>query len=275
MCLEEPWKNHPDSWISKFPRREADSHKYDYGHAVIFGAHAMTGATRLAAEACARIGAGVTSVLACRDSAVIYRATLPAHVIVEDLDDNASFDSGDERRKAFLIGPGAGKEYTGLREIIAKISALERPVVLDADGLNAVAETQSFGILNSAFILTPHEGEFTKLFPDVSGSREERARAAAVKSKCVVVLKGTGSLIAAPDGRIMLNTNAPPSLATAGTGDVLAGMITGLLAQGMPGFEAACAAVWIHGECARIVGPGLVASDLCGKIPQVLGELFS
>ena len=268
--MEEPYNNHPDFWISKFPRRETNSHKYDYGHAVIFGAHAMTGATRLAAEACARIGAGVTSVLASRDSALIYRATLPAHVIVEDLDENSYSISGNEHRNVFLIGPGAGKEYAALREIIAKVSALERPVVLDADGLNAVAEVQALEILNSAYILTPHEGEFKKLFPGISGSRQERTRADAIKSKSIVVLKGNGSLIAAPDGRIVLNANAPPSLATAGTGDVLAGMITGLLAQGMPGFEAACAAVWIHSECARIVGPGLVASDLCGKIPQAV-----
>jgi NAD(P)H-hydrate epimerase len=271
--LEKPYTNRPDFWISKFPRRKGDLHKYDYGHAVILGAHSMTGATRLAAEACARIGAGLTSVLASGEAAFIYRATLPPHIIVEDLRGDFADHMKDVRRNVFLIGPGAGKEYAALRGIIAAVSALDRKVVLDADGLNAVAETQSLEILNPGYVLTPHEGEFRKLFPDVSGSSLEQAHAAAIQSKCIVVLKGSGTVIAAPDGRVVLNISAPPSLATAGTGDVLAGMITGLVAQGMPGFEAACASVWIHGECARKAGPTLVASDLCGKMPQVIADM--
>jgi NAD(P)H-hydrate epimerase len=269
----EVLENNPYHWKGLFPQRTPSGHKYDYGHAVIFGARTLTGATRLASESCARIGAGLTTVLAKGEAAFIYRSSLPAHVMVEELENNLAINLRDTRRNAVLIGPGAGTAYAQIRETISTACNLDRKVVVDADGLNAVAETGAFNLLTRSCVLTPHEGEFKKLFPDIQGHKLERARKAAEKCGAVIVLKGSGTFIASPDGRAVVNNNAPPHLAIAGTGDVLAGMITGLLAQGMPEFEAACAAVWIHGECARLIGPGLVASDLQFTIPQVLRDL--
>jgi hydroxyethylthiazole kinase-like uncharacterized protein yjeF len=268
------FENHPDIWSRVFPMREADKHKYDFGHAVIFGAQSMTGATRLASESCARVGAGLTTVLAEGESSFIYRMTLPPHIIVEDREENIYRNLEDERRNAVLIGPGAGKDHAKLREIVTTVCELKRKTVLDADALNALAaEPKSMSLLHSSCVLTPHEGEFKKLFPDITGTKLEKAKEAARRARCVIVLKGSDTIIAAPDGRAAINTNGTPNLATAGTGDVLAGMIAGLLAQGMPEFEGACAAVWIHGECARRVGPGLVASDIQPKIAQIIRDL--
>ncbi|MEZ5813649.1 MAG: NAD(P)H-hydrate dehydratase [Alphaproteobacteria bacterium] len=246
-------ENQPDLWLERFTGKEADAHKYDYGHALIYGAPVLTGATRLAATACARIGAGLTSVLAKNGD--IYRAALPAHIMVRD--DTAWFDA---RVSVRLYGPG------GMAQGV-KIS-LNRPCVLDADALACMPEP-----LHENVVLSPHEGEFARAFPDITGSREAKAVCAAKRSGAVVVLKGRDTVIAHPDGRqVVVNRHASPYLASAGTGDVLAGLITGLLAQGMPTFEAACAAVWVHGDAALRCGPGLVASDLVERVPEVLQE---
>lgn len=247
-----PQNNNPDLWLKQLPQKEADAHKYDYGHALIYGAPELTGATRLVASACARIGAGLTSVLA--ENAEIYRACLPAHIMVR-----GDVIWSDRRVSARLYGPG------GIAKGV-KIS-LSRPCVLDADALLCMPEQ-----LNENVVLTPHEGEFEKIFPKIEGSREEKTLKAAQLSGAVVVLKGAETVIAHPDGRVVVNVHASPYLATAGTGDVLAGLITGLLAQNVPAFEAACAAVWIHGDAALRYGPGLVASDLIDLIPKVLQE---
>jgi len=208
----------------------------------------------------------------------------------------------DARHNAVLIGPGAGVAQSTARTV-ATILASPAAVVLDADALTsfAIPETEApvratgFGfVLRGAepeptgallfevirarpapVVLTPHDGEFKRLFADIAGSRLERARRAAEASGATVLLKGADTVIAAPDGRAAINNNAPPWLATAGAGDVLAGLVTGLLAQGMPTFEAACAAVWLHGECATLFGPGLIAEDLPEILPQVLKSLHA
>ena len=266
-------QNNPDLWRNLLPFKSHNTHKYDHGHALIYGAPELTGATRLAAEACSRIGAGLVTVLSTPETSVIYRETLAAHILVRD---DLTWD--DARVTARLYGSG------GLPCAVDFTRAL--PTVLDAEALfelpsplipapsgrgKASASEQGEG--NTAYVLTPHEGEFARAFPEIKGDRPDRARAAARQTGAVVILKGPETLIAAPDGQIIINTHASPHLATAGTGDVLAGMVTGLLAQKMDVFKACCAAVWIHGDCALKFGPGLVASDLPGLIPRVLQDL--
>jgi hydroxyethylthiazole kinase-like uncharacterized protein yjeF len=248
--------NHPDLWRSALKPPTQDTHKYDRGLALVYGAPDLTGATRLAASSCARIGAGLVTVLAPAEIADVYRIVLPAHIMVRD-----DLDWFDKRITARLYGPGGLAKGVRLR--------LDRPAVLDADALKTLPE-----ILNDRCVLTPHEGEFERAFPDLVGSRTEKALQAACKSGAIIVLKGAETVVAHPDGRIVLNTHASPYLATAGSGDVLAGMITGLLAQSVEPFEAACAAVWIHGDAARKFGAGLVASDLVDLIPAVLKEVL-
>lgn len=250
-------QNSPDLWISKLPRPVESDHKYKRGHAVIYGAPELTGATRLAAEACARVGAGLVSVLATPDVAAIYRASLPAHIMVRD-----DISWHDPRITARLYGPG------GLPCTVDYEDAV--PTILDASALRDLPAR-----LSGDFVLTPHEGEFSALFPDLGGEREENVRQAVKKSGATIILKGAQTIIAAPDGRMVVNDHASPYLATAGSGDVLAGMITGLVAAGMEGFDAACAATWIHGEAAIGFGPGLVASDLPVLIPSVLAGLLN
>ncbi len=247
--------NSPSLWKAQLPVKSPVSHKYSHGHALIYAAPALTGATRLAAEACARVGAGLVTVLAPAAVVATYRATLPAHIIARD-----DLEWQDKRVSAKLYGSG------GLACQPDFSSAL--PVILDADALAVLPDR-----LAPNFVLTPHAGEFARAFPDVQGSREEQVRLAACRCQAVVVLKGAQTLIAAPDGRLIINQHAAASLATAGSGDVLAGMITGLMAQGMPSVEAAAAAVWMHGDCALRFGRGLVASDLPGLIPAVLNDL--
>jgi NAD(P)H-hydrate repair Nnr-like enzyme with NAD(P)H-hydrate dehydratase domain len=247
--------NAPSLWLNEFPRRMADSHKYDYGHALIYAAPELTGATRLAAESCSRMGAGLVTVLSPRAAANVYRASLPAHIMVRD-----DLEWNDDRVTARLYGSGGISVEPDFSSGIS--------MVLDADALIDLPKK-----LHDKIVLTPHEGEFARAFPDLRGSKTERAAFAAKQSGAVVVLKGSETVIAAPDGHVVSNTHATPWLATAGTGDVLAGMITGLLAQGMAVFSASCAAVWIHGEAALRFGPGLVASDLPYMLPGVLKDL--
>ncbi|WP_341704340.1 ADP/ATP-dependent (S)-NAD(P)H-hydrate dehydratase, partial [Ferrovibrio sp.] len=186
----------------------------------------------------------------------------------------------DPRRNVLLLGPGNGAGRA-TRQAVLDALATRRGVVLDADALTAFAGDPAalFAAVNGAAILTPHEGEFARLFPDLAaGEKLQRARAAAARSRAVVVLKGADTVIAAPDGRAAINTNAPADLATAGTGDVLAGFCAGLLAPGgqaggMPAFEAACAAVWLHGAAGQAAGPGLIADDLPGAVRKPLAEL--
>jgi hydroxyethylthiazole kinase-like uncharacterized protein yjeF len=271
--LEE---NTPALWKSHIRVPGANSHKYTRGHAIVVGGGmASTGAARLAAISALRAGAGLVSVACTPESLPIYAAALTAVMTkpVKNISELVALLE-DERVTATLIGPGCGISET-TREQVLQILALKKPCVLDADALTAFkndAKTLASAI-HAPTILTPHEGEFARLF-SLEGDRETRARAAAQQSNAVVVLKGAETIIAAPDGRAVINKNAPAWLATAGSGDVLSGIITGLLAQGMPAFAAACAGVWMHSRCAVIFGAGLIAEDLPDVMPCVVKELL-
>ncbi len=270
--------NHPDWWLSRFPWSGPESHKYTRGHALVVGGMVMTGAARLAARAAARLGAGLVTVAAPEVALPIYAAALTG-VIVQPGDAIGSFRGllADRRRNAALIGPGAGTGPATREKALAILKAGKR-AVLDADALTVFADDPPalFSAIRSAEtptpVLTPHEGEFARLF-DRSGSKLDRALRAARASGAVMLLKGNDTVIAAPDGRAAISEGAPAELATAGSGDVLAGMVLGLLAQGMPAFEAAAAAVWLHADAARRIGPGLVAEDLVEAMPAVLAAL--
>jgi ADP-dependent NAD(P)H-hydrate dehydratase / NAD(P)H-hydrate epimerase len=266
--------NHPAWWGDAFPWPGPESHKYTRGHALVAGGATMTGAGRLASRAAARIGAGLVTVAAPEPAFPIYAASL-TDVIVQPVAGLDAFKQllADPRRNAALIGPGAGVGAETRDRTLAILAAGKR-AVLDADALSSFADNAEvlFGTIRSPCVLTPHEGEFARLF-EPSGSKLDRARRAAQASSAVMLLKGNDTVVAAPDGRAAISEGAPPELATAGSGDVLAGIVLGLLAQGMPAFEAAAAAVWLHAEAARQFGPGLVAEDLVETLPSALTAL--
>ena len=247
--------NSPDLWADTIPSPDERSHKYTQGHALIYAAPEFTGATNLAAQSCARVGAGLVSVMAGHRGD-LYRTILPPHIIVRD-----NLDWKDDRVTAQLYGSG-GLMCTP--DYKSKI-----PTILDADALSKLPVE-----LAPNYILTPHEGEFAKTFPEIKGDKIENAKQAAQNINAIIVLKGAETIIAHPDSRLVLNNHSSPYLATAGTGDVLAGMITGFCAQGMEPFYAACAAVWIHGETGKKLGRSMVASDVPAKIPEIM-NIFS
>ncbi|WP_209874499.1 NAD(P)H-hydrate dehydratase [Azospirillum soli] len=267
-------ENGPGLWRRRYPWPRLDAHKYARGHAVVLGGGRMTGAARLAARAALRAGAGLVTVACPPEPFPIYAAGSPS-VIVHPVEDDAAFEAllGDARKNAVLLGPGAGMgDFTRARVLVALEAG--KACVLDADALTSFAGRPAdlIGRLNGRCLLTPHEGEFARVFPG-EGDKLSRARAAAARCGAVVLLKGADTVVAAPDGRVVINTNAPPDLATAGSGDVLAGLALGLVAQGMDVFDAACAAAWLHGEAANAVGPGLIAEDLPDALPGVLKRL--
>jgi ADP-dependent NAD(P)H-hydrate dehydratase / NAD(P)H-hydrate epimerase len=266
--------NHRALWFGNFPWPSPAAHKYSRGHALVVGGAVMTGAGRLAARAAARTGAGLVTVAAPASAFAIYAAALTGVIVspVTGPDDFAHLVA-DKRRNAALIGPGAGIGPE-TRAKALQILAAGKSAVLDADALTVFADSPAdlFAAIRAPCVLTPHEGEFGRLFGDI-GSKLDRARRAAAASGAVVLLKGADTVVAAPDGRAAINENAPPELATAGSGDVLAGIVLGLLAQGMPPFEAACAAAWLHGDAACRFGIGLVAEDLVEMLPAVLAGL--
>ena len=268
-------ENGPELWRACLPVVGIEQHKYDRGHALVVGGYPMTGAARLAACAAARVGAGLTTV-AVPDIAFPIYATALTSIIVEPLTVNRTLEDllAERSFSACLIGCGAGVG-AATRESVKALLAGNYPIVLDADALTSFSGDPAtlFARSKRECVMTPHEGEFARLF-DSAGTRTERAIAAAMLSGSVVVLKGHETVIAAPDGQSIVNTNAPPTLATAGSGDVLGGIILGLLARGMPNFESAAAGVWLHGEAAALFGPGLIADDLPDLIPQVLKRLI-
>ena len=295
------WVNGPTRWCDAFPVPAIGGHKYQRGHAIVVsGPPQCSGAARLGARGALRAGAGLVTVAtpesalqahAAQLNAIMVRAFVGAAGLAEIL--------GDKRRNAVLVGPGIGVGESTRGLVLAALEA-GPTTVIDADGLTSFE--RRFGELAEAIaanpqrpvVLTPHDGEFRRLFkaawlyPEIEldaplpkvvvearASKLERTRRAAQASGAVVVSKGADTVIAAPDGRAAINDNAPAFLATAGAGDVLAGMIAGLLAQGMAAFEAACCAVWMHGAAAGAFGPGLTADDLPEALPDVLSRLLA
>lgn len=258
-------------WSAELPWPAAAGHKYTRGHAVVLGGAEMTGAARLASASARRVGAGLVTVACPEPVRAIYAADAPGLLIADTKDWHHLL--ADARKNAYLVGPGAGVG-ADTRLFALSVLAEGRSLILDADGLTSFAEADDglFEALTDGCVLTPHAGEFARMF-DIDGGKLHRARRAAETAGAVIVLKGADTVIAAPDGRAAINTNAPPELATAGSGDVLAGLILGLRTQGMPAFEAACAAVWMHGAAANSFGPGLIAEDLIDGLPAVLRSL--
>ena len=236
----------------------------------------MTGAARLASRAAMRVGAGMVTIAAPPEALPIYAAAMPG-VLTAPIAKRTDFVHllDDARKRAVLVGPGNGVGDTTRAHALAAL-ATRRPVVLDADALTVFegAADALGSAIRGPCVLTPHEGEFARLF-DTAGDKLTRARRAAAATGAVVLLKGADTVVAAPDGRAVIGTNAPPELATAGAGDVLAGFVLGLLGQGMAPFAAASAAVWLHGAAAASFGPGLIAEDLPDLLPRVLSELKS
>jgi NAD(P)H-hydrate epimerase len=277
----QTWANAPGLWLAQFPWPKLAAHKYARGHAlVVSGPAAHTGAARMGARGALRAGAGLVTVASPPDALIVNAAQLTAIMLLPfDGSRGLAEILADPRKNAVLLGPALGVGAP-TRELVASALGSGAATVLDADAItsfegDAPALAAAIAARDARpVVLTPHEGEFRRLFPDVAqASKLARARAAAVLSGAVVVLKGADTVIAAPDGRAAINDNAPPCLATAGAGDVLGGFVTGLLAQGMPAFEAACAAVWLHGAAASFVGPGLIAEDLPELLPDVLRTL--
>jgi NAD(P)H-hydrate epimerase len=297
--------NAPALWQSMLPTLAPESHKYARGHAVVVSGPAeSTGAARLSARGALRIGAGLVSVASPRSAFPINAAHLTAIMLKPfEVPEGLAGILADKRLNAILIGPGFGVGPMTCRTVEIALAS-GAATVLDADALTSYEESaadavqdssSTFGFLpgtpvpssqgpsrlfsaisanpKRSVVLTPHDGEFRRLFGTLPGSRLDRARSAAATSGAVIVLKGADTCVASPDGRAAINENAPPWLATAGSGDVLAGFITGLLAQGMPAFEAACAAVWLHGASAQRTGSGLIAEDLPETLPAVLRSL--
>jgi hydroxyethylthiazole kinase-like uncharacterized protein yjeF len=274
----------PALWRLQFPIPRADGHKYNRGHALVAsGPMHATGAARLAARAALRAGAGLVTVVADKAAIPVLAASLTA-VMVREAKGAAGLTKllADKRLNALLLGPGQGIG-AATRALVLAAAKAKRSLVLDADALTSfegkAAELAKALAAVPAAVVTPHEGEFKRLFNRESQileieSKVEKVRLSAKRLGAVVVLKGPDTVIASPDGRAAIAHNAPAWLATAGAGDVLAGFILGLLAQGMPAFEAAAAAVWLHGECACEFGPGLIAEDLAETLPRIYRRLF-
>ncbi len=271
----QAFENAPQLWAEHLPWPGRSTHKYRRGHVLVNGGATMTGAARLAAMGAARAGAGLVTIAAPAEAWPLYAASMTS-IMVERLP-GASLAPAlqDERRNAIVLGPGAGVDGQ-TRDNVMAAAATGRALVLDADALTVFGDSpgELFAALRGPCVLTPHEGEFSRLF-EAQGDKLQRARFAARESGAVVVLKGADTVVAEPGGRAVVNANAPAWLATGGTGDVLAGMVAGLLAQGVPAFEAACAAVWMHGAAGQLAGPGLISEDLPGLLPRVLRELLA
>jgi ADP-dependent NAD(P)H-hydrate dehydratase / NAD(P)H-hydrate epimerase len=281
------FENLSELWRDRFPMPRAQGHKYDRGHVVVVsGPSWSTGAARLAARGALRAGAGLVTIASPREALAVNAAANLA-IMVRPVDGAAELARflGDPRLNALAIGPGLGVSEATCELVLAALAG-ERAVVLDADAMTSFAQSPrrlAAAVKNrgeKTTILTPHEGEFSRYFNSLdvntkAGSKLERARLAAALIGAVVVLKGADTVVAAPDGRASIAANAPAFLATAGAGDVLTGIAAGLVAQGMASFEAASAAVWLHGEAACAFGIGLIAEDLPEQLPSVYRGLMS
>ena len=271
------FENGPALWSDRLPWPGPQAHKHARGGAVVVsGPMTRTGAARLAARGALRIGAGLVTVLSPPDAAPVNAGHLEA-VMLEVFSGPRELARAAERARAAVIGPAAGVT-ADTRDNVLALAGTGAGLVIDADALTVFRERPPdlFAVLDAQDVLTPHPGEFERLFPgllDQGPTRIEAARAAARVSGANVLLKGPDTVVSAPDGRAVVNANGSPFLATAGSGDVLAGFIGGLIAQGMDAFWAACAAAWIHAEAGAGFGPGLISEDLPGLAPQVLRRL--
>lgn len=271
-------------WLKNWPELDYDTHKYRRGHAVVFSGHqSSTGAARLAAHAAARSGAGLVTIVSPEDALLVHEMHLTSIMLKEMGSDTEILDFLENRKvRSVILGPAFGSLERALS--IIKIVLLKSKIftlVLDADALTAMAGKgeEIFALIKQSpvnVILTPHEGEFQRVFPSVAHmedlSRIEKAAKAATVSGSVVVYKGADTIIASPDGRLAVNVNGTPFLATAGAGDVLSGIIGGLSAPKMLPFEAACAGAFLHARCAEHFGHGMIAEDIVSAIPLVLSE---
>jgi NAD(P)H-hydrate epimerase len=270
------WRNEPALWGQGVRHGDPGDHKYLRGHLTILAGEHSTGAARLAALAARRTGAGLVTLVAPQEVAAIYRAAEPGNLVTTDTIEQVL---DDKRRNAFLLGPGSGvNERT--RQGVLQVLGKRRAAVLDADAVTVFADEPArlFAAVAGPVLLTPHEGEFRRLFADLAAlpGKVERARAAARRSGATVLLKGADTVVAAPGGQAVVNIHAPASLATAGSGDVLAGIAAGLMARGVGPLAAGAAAAWIHGECAYRFGrPGLIAEDLVERLPEALGAAMN
>ena len=274
QIVPNTFENDPCLWSKALPQLHDGGNKYTRGHALVSGGYPITGAARMAACAAARSGAGLTTVAVSPVAFPIYAASLTS-IMVQPLSEPNDFHRllDDKRYTAFLIGPGAGTAEETRNRVLAMLKT-SRPTVLDADALTAFANDPLTldQAITGPCVMTPHDGEFRRLF-DPSRDKLTRTRVAAKRSGAIIILKGSDTVITAPDGRSIINSNAPPTLATAGSGDVLSGFVLGLLAQGMEPFLAAAAAVWLHGAAANEFGIGLIAEDLPDLLPIVLRRL--
>jgi ADP-dependent NAD(P)H-hydrate dehydratase / NAD(P)H-hydrate epimerase len=281
------FENVPPLWRKSFPVPRHEGQKYDRGHAVVVsGPSWSTGAARLAARGALRAGAGLVTIASPREALAVNAAASLA-VMVRPVDGAAELTAflGDKRLNAVAIGPGLGVNDATCELVLAALAG-DRAVVMDADAMTSFAKAPQHLAEalkqrgQQATIMTPHEGEFSRYFMALDertkvGSKLDRTRLAAQITGATVLLKGPDTVVASADGRACVAANAPAYLATAGTGDVLTGMAAGLLAQGMPGFEAASAAAWLHGEAAMAFGPGLISEDLPEMLPRVYRALLS
>ncbi|HXA39517.1 MAG TPA: NAD(P)H-hydrate dehydratase [Phenylobacterium sp.] len=271
-------ENGPELWLPRLPWPSAASHKHARGRLVVVSGEAwQTGAARLAARAGLRIGAGLVTVLSPPEALPINAAHLEA-VMLRPFETDLELEQAAKEADAAVIGPAAGVGEPTLLNVLA-LARTGAALILDADAITVFRDDpeELFSLLDRDDVLTPHPGEFERLFPGLLAASPERitaARTAAERAGAVVLLKGADTVVAAPDGRCAVNGNGSPWLATAGSGDVLAGFIGGLVAQGMDSFEAACAGAWIHAEAAELHGPGLISEDLPGLAPMVLRRLF-
>lgn len=271
-------ENGPALWATLFPWPTNASHKHARGRLIVVsGEMWSTGAARLASRAGLRIGAGLVTLMSPPDALLVNASHLEA-VMLEPFDTDVELETAADAADAAVIGPAAGVTEATVSNVFA-LARTGAAMIIDADALTAFRDdpAELFSVLDRDDVLTPHPGEFERVFPGLLKSSPERitaARQAAARAHAVVLLKGPDTVIAAPDGRCAVNVNGVPWLATAGSGDVLAGFIGGLIAQGMDSFEAACAGAWVHAEAARLHGPGLISEDLPGLAPAVLRGLF-
>lgn len=247
-----------------------DIHKYSRGHAVVMSGPALkTGASRLAARAALAVGAGLVTLIGDRAALNEQAAHVTAIMLKEFDPENECLD---HRVKAVAIGPGAGVTPETQQHVLSLLEG-NVPVVLDADAITVFSESSQllFKHLDQNDVMTPHLGEFSRLFPDLAGEEPlAAASAAARRAGCVVLLKGPNTIIAAPSGKSAINRHSSPWLATAGSGDILTGLICGLLAQGVESFDAAAIGAWLHGDIGIRAGPGLTADAMPEYIPLVL-----